>query len=70
MCESYIKTCFQVAAKALEMAVYGAYYNVTINLQDITDDDFKAAVSALRCSLFGKSLLKMHHPIKFIFLFH
>lgn len=37
---------FQVAAKALETAVFGAYYNVTINLKDIVDDAFKAAVSS------------------------
>ena len=36
---------FQVAAKALEAAAYGAYYNVTINLRDITDEPFIAAVS-------------------------
>lgn len=36
---------FQVAAKALETAVFGAYYNVIINLKDITDDTFKEAVS-------------------------
>ncbi|XP_061760602.1 formimidoyltransferase-cyclodeaminase [Nerophis ophidion] len=35
------KSDAQVAAKALEMAVFGAYYNVIINLQDITDDHFK-----------------------------
>lgn len=35
----------QVAAKALETAVFGAYYNVTINLKDITDEAFRAAVS-------------------------
>lgn len=34
----------QVAAKALETAVFGAYYNVTINLKDITDKDFKTSV--------------------------
>lgn len=34
-----------MAAKALEAAVFGAYYNVTINLKDITDEDFKASVS-------------------------
>ncbi|XP_053420658.1 formimidoyltransferase-cyclodeaminase isoform X2 [Nycticebus coucang] len=31
----------QVAAKALEMGVFGAYFNVLINLRDITDDAFK-----------------------------
>lgn len=36
---------FQVAAKALETAVFGAYYNVIINLKDITDNAFKEAVS-------------------------
>lgn len=35
----------QVAAKALETAVFGAYYNITINLKDITDEAFRAAVS-------------------------
>uniref|UniRef100_A0A674ME92 Formimidoyltransferase-cyclodeaminase n=1 Tax=Takifugu rubripes TaxID=31033 RepID=A0A674ME92_TAKRU len=39
------KSDAQVAAKALEAAVFGAYYNVTINLKDITDKDFKASVS-------------------------
>merc|ERR1712035_229904 len=37
------KSDAQVAAKALEMAVFGAYYNVIINLKDITDDAFKMA---------------------------
>ncbi|KAM7365870.1 hypothetical protein PAMP_016763 [Pampus punctatissimus] len=32
-----------VAAKALETAVFGAYYNIMINLKDITDDSFKLA---------------------------
>ncbi|TDG96014.1 hypothetical protein EPR50_G00235040 [Perca flavescens] len=41
------KSDAQVAAKALETAVFGAYYNVTINLNDITDQDFKMAVSLL-----------------------
>lgn len=35
------KSDTQVAAKALETAVYGAYFNVTINLKDVTDRDFK-----------------------------
>lgn len=34
----------------LETAVFGAYYNVTINLKDITDTDFKTAVSVFLCS--------------------
>ncbi|TWW63858.1 formimidoyltransferase-cyclodeaminase [Takifugu flavidus] len=38
------KSDAQVAAKALEAAVFGAYYNVTINLKDITDKDFKASM--------------------------
>ncbi|XP_063322602.1 formimidoyltransferase-cyclodeaminase [Pelmatolapia mariae] len=37
------KSDAQVAAKALETAVFGAYYNVTINLKDITDEAFRAA---------------------------
>ena len=41
----------QVAAKALETAVFGAYYNVMINLKDVTDDGLKPAVSVLTCFL-------------------
>ncbi|XP_030626384.1 formimidoyltransferase-cyclodeaminase [Chanos chanos] len=37
------KSDVQVAAKALETAVFGAYYNVIINLKDITDESFKSA---------------------------
>ncbi|XP_068458158.1 formimidoyltransferase-cyclodeaminase [Clinocottus analis] len=37
------KSDAQVAAKALEAAAFGAYYNVTINLKDVTDDAFKMA---------------------------
>ncbi|KAL3045422.1 hypothetical protein OYC64_013651 [Pagothenia borchgrevinki] len=37
------KSDAQVAAKALEMAVFGAYYNVMINLRDVSDPDFKSA---------------------------
>uniref|UniRef100_A0A671YZ87 Formimidoyltransferase-cyclodeaminase n=1 Tax=Sparus aurata TaxID=8175 RepID=A0A671YZ87_SPAAU len=39
------KSDAQVAAKALEAAVFGAYYNVTINLKDISDETFRTAVS-------------------------
>lgn len=38
------KSDAQVAAKALETAVYGAYYNVIINLKDITDQAFRKAM--------------------------
>lgn len=34
----------QVAAKALETGVFGAYFNVLINLKDMTDDAFKEKV--------------------------
>lgn len=34
----------QVAAKALEAAAFGAYYNIMTNLTDVTDEAFKAAV--------------------------
>jgi formiminotetrahydrofolate cyclodeaminase len=37
----------QVAAKALETGVFGAYFNVLINLKDMTDDVFKEKVG--RC---------------------
>lgn len=51
---------FQVAAKALETAVFGAYYNVTINLKDIADNAFKTAVSSSTCSLISV----MNHDVK------
>ncbi|KAM3585303.1 uncharacterized protein V6R79_013606 [Siganus canaliculatus] len=35
------KSDAQVAAKALEAAVFGAYYNIIINLKDVTDGAFK-----------------------------
>ncbi|MBN3280421.1 FTCD cyclodeaminase, partial [Polyodon spathula] len=41
------KSDIQVAAKALETAVFGAYCNVVINLKDIKDEAFKTAVSSL-----------------------
>lgn len=34
----------QVAAKALETGVFGAYFNVLINLKDMTDDVFKEKI--------------------------
>ncbi|XP_008838712.1 formimidoyltransferase-cyclodeaminase isoform X2 [Nannospalax galili] len=34
----------QVAAKALETGVFGAYFNVLINLKDVTDDVFKEQI--------------------------
>ncbi|XP_032344085.1 formimidoyltransferase-cyclodeaminase isoform X1 [Camelus ferus] len=34
----------QVAAKALETGVFGAYFNVVINLKGVTDDEFKDQV--------------------------
>ncbi|KAJ3584219.1 hypothetical protein NHX12_014715 [Muraenolepis orangiensis] len=33
----------QVSAKALETAVFGAYFNVIINLKDVSDQTFKTA---------------------------
>ncbi|XP_069472147.1 formimidoyltransferase-cyclodeaminase isoform X2 [Ambystoma mexicanum] len=41
----------QVAAKALETGVFGAYFNVLINLKDITDEDFKAKTNERVSSL-------------------
>lgn len=38
------KSDIQVASRCLETAVWGAYYNVEINLDDITDNDFKQKV--------------------------
>ncbi|KAK7877786.1 hypothetical protein WMY93_031546 [Mugilogobius chulae] len=44
LCEVGNVSCLsdaQVAAKALETAVFGAYFNVMINLRDIKDQDFR-----------------------------
>lgn len=38
------KSDIQVAAKALEAGVFGAYFNVLINLKDIRDESFKQQV--------------------------
>ncbi|XP_043965581.1 formimidoyltransferase-cyclodeaminase [Gambusia affinis] len=37
------KSDAQVAAKALETAVFGAYYNVMINLKEVSDEAFRLA---------------------------
>ncbi|KAK2809555.1 hypothetical protein Q5P01_000507 [Channa striata] len=37
------KSDAQVAAKALETAMFGAYYDVTVNLKDVADDAFRRA---------------------------
>lgn len=39
-----LKNCMQVAVKALEAGVFGAYFNVVTNLEKITDKDFKQQV--------------------------
>ncbi|XP_017393990.1 formimidoyltransferase-cyclodeaminase isoform X1 [Cebus imitator] len=41
----------QVAAKALEMGVFGAYFNVLVNLRDITDEAFKDQIHHRASSL-------------------
>ncbi|CAI9593645.1 unnamed protein product [Staurois parvus] len=40
----------QVAAKALETGVFGAYFNVLINLREIKDDGFKSQVTSVALS--------------------
>ncbi|KAJ8367623.1 hypothetical protein AAFF_G00314100 [Aldrovandia affinis] len=45
------KSDLQVAAKALETSVFGAYYNVLINLKDITDESFKTTTQQRASSL-------------------
>ncbi|KAF4793687.1 Formimidoyltransferase-cyclodeaminase [Turdus rufiventris] len=44
-CNLACKSDIQVAAKMLEAAVFGAYFNVMINLKDIADDEFKRVMS-------------------------
>ncbi|XP_009581929.1 PREDICTED: formimidoyltransferase-cyclodeaminase [Fulmarus glacialis] len=43
-CNLACKSDIQVGAKMLEAAVFGAYFNVVINLKDITDEKFKLAM--------------------------
>ena len=38
----------QVGARALETGVWGAYYNVVINMADIKDEEFKTKVRRWR----------------------
>ncbi|KAL7991426.1 hypothetical protein Chor_015682, partial [Crotalus horridus] len=45
------KSDIQVAAKALEAGVFGAYFNVIINLKDITDEDFTQQVGIVHICL-------------------
>ncbi|XP_051854270.1 formimidoyltransferase-cyclodeaminase [Antechinus flavipes] len=40
------KSDLQVAAKALETGVWGAYFNVLINLKDVSDERFRAQMLA------------------------
>ncbi|XP_059502997.1 formimidoyltransferase-cyclodeaminase isoform X2 [Stegostoma tigrinum] len=40
------KSDLQVAAKALELGVFGAYYNVIINLKDMKEQDFSTKARA------------------------
>ncbi|KFP49671.1 Formimidoyltransferase-cyclodeaminase [Cathartes aura] len=44
-CNLACKSDIQVGAKMLEAAVFGAYFNVMINLKDITDEKFKLAMT-------------------------
>ncbi|NXT04007.1 FTCD cyclodeaminase, partial [Prunella fulvescens] len=44
-CNLACKSDIQVGAKMLEAAVFGAYFNVMINLEDITDEKFKLVMS-------------------------
>ncbi|XP_038605736.1 formimidoyltransferase-cyclodeaminase [Tachyglossus aculeatus] len=45
------KSDLQVAAKALETGVFGAYCNVLINLKDVTDEQFKTQIQEKISSL-------------------
>ncbi|XP_025963202.2 formimidoyltransferase-cyclodeaminase isoform X2 [Dromaius novaehollandiae] len=44
-CNLACKSDIQVGAKMLEAGVFGAYFNVMINLKDITDETFKQVMS-------------------------
>ncbi|XP_062384368.1 formimidoyltransferase-cyclodeaminase [Sardina pilchardus] len=54
------KSDAQVAAKALETAVFGAYFNVIINLKDITDKSFKSATQQRATALLEEAKASVH----------
>ncbi|XP_061463623.1 formimidoyltransferase-cyclodeaminase isoform X2 [Rhineura floridana] len=47
------KSDIQVAAKALEAGLFGAYFNVVTNLKDITDEDFKQQVDTFSSNMWN-----------------
>uniref|UniRef100_A0A3P8YL52 Formimidoyltransferase-cyclodeaminase n=1 Tax=Esox lucius TaxID=8010 RepID=A0A3P8YL52_ESOLU len=49
------KSDLQVAAKALETAVFGAYYNVVINLKDVTDESFRMTTQQRASALLNEA---------------
>uniref|UniRef100_A0A8D0HTX8 Formimidoyltransferase-cyclodeaminase n=1 Tax=Sphenodon punctatus TaxID=8508 RepID=A0A8D0HTX8_SPHPU len=53
------KSDIQVASKALEAAVFGAYFNVMINLKDVTDEDFKQQVRSKSATFLLELLEKL-----------
>ncbi|KAF7207117.1 formimidoyltransferase-cyclodeaminase [Nothobranchius furzeri] len=58
------KSDAQVAAKALETAVFGAYFNVTINLKDVTDESFKLATQRRVSELLQEAEAGLSHVLR------
>ena len=50
------KSDLQVGARSLEVGIWGAYQNVLINLKDIQDEEYKAAVTAEAGKLHGTAV--------------
>ena len=49
------KSDLQVGARSLEVGIWGAYQNVLINLGDITDAAYSAAIAAEAKALHGRA---------------
>lgn len=51
------KSDLQVAAKALELGIFGAFYNIITNLKDIKEEDFNTKTRKRACDLLEQAKL-------------
>ncbi|XP_041056208.1 formimidoyltransferase-cyclodeaminase [Carcharodon carcharias] len=60
------KSDLQVAAKALELGVFGAHYNVIINLKDIKEKEFNTKARMRACDLLDQAKQNTVHVFELI----
>ncbi|XP_078407805.1 formimidoyltransferase-cyclodeaminase [Cetorhinus maximus] len=60
------KSDLQVAAKALELGVFGAHYNVIINLKDIKEKEFNTKARMRACDLLDQAKQNTVHVLELI----